>query len=175
MLKPYWKEVPDEVRMLPREQRIKWYSRRAARWAPVFRVLESIDSGLLADEIRRRLRDVRADIRDVEGAIELAQSEEFQALRADLTVCVRTARTRTVQQGRLEMRSLRGDVIDAEGRIAELRREVEAATDGARGIERRMREMCGCLGCDAEQYMRLGRFVGRSGGHSVECSVDRSG
>ena len=82
-------EIPDEVRTLGLQDRVKWHTDRIRRHEPVFQFFEFVEHEDLDDEqLVDRLLAVRHEIRQIENKIHLRSSQAFSILKSKLAHAV---------------------------------------------------------------------------------------
>jgi len=167
---PYWQQIPEDIKRLPREMRLRWHTQRYDRMEPVYNFVESLDTGLYPDEIRRELEVVRAEIKRIKGVLYLMQSDKFRDMRMRLAVCISNVKIQMLEQGRLELsRFKQYSTKNSVGcRLDELKYNILNSIKEARLIENTMEELCEKLGVPVQPYLRMDHFTRRS----VRCCPD---
>jgi len=117
---------PEVLRRAPREERLRWYERRAARELPAFHFLEGLsggENGRTLREVIDELDEVRREIARVEHAIRLQEDAVLRGLLERLrdvhyeTRCMSNQRASLLRNGKVATERVKERELTAWGAV----------------------------------------------------------
>jgi KaiC/GvpD/RAD55 family RecA-like ATPase len=157
----YRDEVPNSVRRLPKEERIRYYERQVSRVLPAMTFIEWLHTGYTPEEMREKLVEIRAEMREVEARIAVLTSSDMQDLKSDLETHV--SEIRQIIKCRTMILIGKPDCSGTNypNNVQELTNLLNRRVAEARAVEDRITTVCAALRIDPKPHLMLHKVMVR--------------
>jgi len=160
-------EAPEWVKKLPsHEDRIRYYIEKANKELPVWTFLEKLDTEMSPEELRDEIEIIQDDIKHVETAIKVLESNELVNLGVELEKIYNSIRLSMAYRIAIMTKQARRDYMGNRKRdndeMEKAKQQERTIAEKGYEIEKTIRLVCEQVGVDPRPHLKVSSIMGRT-------------